>query len=223
MHDLHNIVQHVPQERDMHESGVIVSRPECDIPNCRTCNKQARRCAVCEDAFYESGGQCVSCDTNCEKCKGTECVQCKTSWYPVKGKCEKCTTLANCAECDNTKAYCTGCVNASFALTEGACTACKVGNCVRCSADENKCQQCQQGYYRVSETACQKCDESCPNCNSGDGACEFCPVGKYVDGKTCTACPSECTACSSASRCFECTTGYYLSALKCKRLSLCQP
>ena len=194
------------------------SPPECDIPNCKTCNNQARRCDVCEDAFYESNGECISCDSHCERCNGAECVRCINSWYPVRGKCMECTTLSNCAECDNTKAYCTECVDASFALTNGACTACTVSNCVECPTDAGLCERCQQGYYFVSATDCQKCDDSCPDCSRDDGACEFCPVGKYIDGKRCIACPSECTACSSASQCSECAGGFYRSDEQCKRL-----
>lgn len=61
---------------------------------------------------------------------------------------------------------------------------------------------CVTGYF-LQGTKCAVNTTCIPS------ACGNCPVGTFGNPGSCTACPTSCKTCSSATVCADCMDGYY--------------
>lgn len=114
-----------------------------------------------------------------------------------------------CATCaDNQPSVCTSCYNG--VLTSGKCVL-----DVSCNANSS-CTDCGTGLnYVFLAGQCLSCAEiaNCIQCSPVNTlVCDICAQGYFKDGTTgCTACPSTCTSCVSATLCVSCAIGYSLA------------
>lgn len=98
---------------------------------------------------------------------------------------------------------------------------CLQANCLRC-ASPNNCLSCNTTTF----LSLQSCVAECPlgfYSHMPDRTCYVnCPVGFYgnLTNSQCTACPSQCMACSSATSCSSCSMGLFLLGRLC--VSNCQ-
>jgi len=77
---------------------------------------------------------------------------------------------------------------------------------VECEPDE---------YFDDATTSCQPCSDKCLRCEKAPEQCTECPRSCYLDGTTCTYCPSPCTECSAPDTCTACLAGHALEGQKC--------
>ena len=88
-----------------------------------------------------------------------------------------------------------------------------------CSLDmacnlDNSCTDCGQGTgYVLVGANCKTCPTlaNCKQCSQTNlRACAICNPGYWVNGTSCTLCPTQCTTCLSNSSCTGCSPGYTL-------------
>jgi len=92
---------------------------------------------------------------------------------------------------------------------------------------------CPESTYMTETGTCFKCDKSCRNCTGAMASmCQECSPGYYLTGSTCDSscqnplfpdpatkscknCPYYCDACTQATNCIKCKTGYQPILLNC--------
>ena len=91
-------------------------------------------------------------------------------------------------------------------------------NCSDCS--KGYCVSCNSGYYlNYNNGYCPACSTAVANCatctskTTGGATCTKCNSGYYLNGSSCTACPSNAT-CTGTST-FTCKSGYTKSGSSC--------
>ena len=77
---------------------------------------------------------------------------------------------------------------------------------------------CTSGQY-LSGSRCLYCSSAMPGCSACSSAsvCMACLTGYYKSGNKCYECPTGCASCSSSTSCSSCESGYTLSSGKCIR------
>lgn len=75
---------------------------------------------------------------------------------------------------------------------------------------------CTSGQY-LSGSSCLYCSSAMPGCSACSSAsvCTTCFSGYYKSANKCHECPTGCATCSSSSSCSSCESGYTLSSGKC--------
>jgi len=76
--------------------------------------------------------------------------------------------------------------------------------CLNCATGVSLCTQCNNFYYVSSNSTCVECPNTpqCLICNpSNPQQCQTCNTGFFLNNNICTACPSYCASCSSATLC----------------------
>ena len=107
----------------------------CTPANCYNCDGDSTVCAVCNQGYYMNGGQCFSCQTNCQSCtSNTQCTTCNSGYYrQANGRCK--ILPSNCLAIDSS--------------TLGS----NVGLCKRCSYGyillDGNCYPCGLTLYNV--------------------------------------------------------------------------
>ena len=230
----------------------------CTSP-CSNCEITATNCTACEaplflynnscsascpSGYYNSGSECVACNSLCPTCESsTNCTSCVISHpFNNNGVClEVCPpsyypdTTFSCQVCSG------GCIKCTSSTQ---CTECSTGNLY-----SGQCQaECPTGWY-PSSSICQQCPapclscqgkSSCLSCTPGlllyNGLClDTCPEGTSIQFEaTCTACTFPCTTCSlNTTNCTSCSSGllynytclascpsgYYSSSNSCEKCS----
>ena len=142
------------------------------------------------------------------------CSSCQTGPYvfQIGGQC---ISLQGCLAITNQGA-CTSCA-AAFFLNQGVCTSCDA-SCAACN-DPSHCLACASGYYNASNvdySLCQACSLGCTACTSSS-ACTSCAAAYRLNAGSCTACSSNCEACSPTA----CTSCNSLSGLIAGLCYLC--
>jgi hypothetical protein len=196
-------------------------------------------CSSCGAGQYKSATCTATTDTTCATCAtcgaGTyETTACGGSVNRV------CATCATCAAGQYQTAACAGVSNTQC----GSCSTCSASQyqTAACAGSSNTtcatCATCGAGQYRTaactssSNTTCA----TCSTCGAGKyqsaactatadtqcGTCANCPMGKFATtacGATtdtvCASCGANCDACTNATTCTSCATGYALSAGSC--------
>lgn len=80
--------------------------------------------------------------------------------------------------------------------------------------NEGSCTICPYGYILVqinsTNTSCSPCPANlnCARCAPPNFSCTSCMYGMYLDGSSCSVCPSQCASCISGSLCTSCAEGY---------------
>lgn len=170
-------------------------------------------CSSCEVGYSLSvTGACLPCVANCRVCSGqfqNICLECGPGFYLNNNyACTQCSTL-RCLTC--TPAGCLTCAPGYNLQIQNGNTVCAAACAFPCAACSNtnafSCTACVFGYT-LSGTSCQL--SSCVTSNSN--ACEYCPMGSYPNGGTCSACGVGCGRCnpSSINQCTSCLPGFYL-------------
>ncbi|XP_035383608.1 proprotein convertase subtilisin/kexin type 5 [Electrophorus electricus] len=193
------------------------------------------------DPARQTQSSCRRCDPSCLECVGPGKGNCSAclDWHSLhNGACvliHDCSTgeyrddSGNCWACDRTCHKCKGPQN---------------DDCIWCSAsrwlDEGQCvAHCPKGKYK-SSGQCHVCDHTCGQCmDAGPASCTSCDKDKFgqdrylyagqclvacpeahfsTDHKTCEPCSEHCRLCSSATRCLECKSSYYLNQGSCTQL-----
>ena len=196
-----------------------------------------RACMTCDTSCQTCDGSYAENCTSCKSSSGNPYLLLKMCWAicpkgfyadPVAGSCTICPTQLYCGAC----AY-----NATS--TAAYCTTCQYGYFWQSS--NNSCDtSCPAGQYgNTWNNSCNPCDPACATCNgptsyscmsclssfyllgnSTGGYClSSCPVLGYIQsGVNCASCDPTCSACNgqSASQCFNCSSGYYLSGGYCR-------
>jgi len=76
--------------------------------------------------------------------------------------------------------------------------------CLTCSTQPEICTQCANYYYVSANSNCVVCPNTpqCLVCNPvNPQQCQTCNTGFFLNNNICTACPSYCASCSSATLC----------------------
>lgn len=161
--------------------------------------------AVCPSGYAEDGTT-TSSSSSSEK-----------TWKPGCGKCN----VENCADCP-TQGYiaCYRCKSGyyySFGSGRGSCKTCPAN--ATCDGIN---VACKSGYYLKGSLSAGYSCQSCPanaTCTNNDVTCNsgYYLTGSLSSGYSCTKCSlSNCTACSSATICTGCMSGYTLTNGKCE-------
>eukprot|EP01022_Parablepharisma_sp_SALTPOND_P019463 TRINITY_DN331_c0_g1_i1.p1 TRINITY_DN331_c0_g1~~TRINITY_DN331_c0_g1_i1.p1 ORF type:complete len:820 (-),score=27.01 TRINITY_DN331_c0_g1_i1:1300-3759(-) len=181
--------------------------------NCKTAIS-ADTCSGCIDGFFWNGTHCVIGPANCKTpLNSTACLECVEGYYVYFGGCV--FGIANCQYMTITQG-CTNCLNGYYLTSDNACEK-GPDNCY-IATNQTHCARCLDGYYLDStSTSCVSTLENCASISlsGGNPICTLCKVGYYLDisTKTCKKCTlSNCLACTSASTCVACATGYVLSS-----------
>jgi proprotein convertase subtilisin/kexin type 5 len=170
-------------------------------------------CSTCVTGYSQSGGVCT-CDNcvpcvaavlvpNCAVCDATDCLTCEPGYFLNGGTgfCEVCPP--GCATCLD-GATCQACLS-PFVFLSPSC----------------ECNTALEQYYDPILFTCSACaaifGPSCTDC-AGAGytsACIACVTGTYLDNSSCTACPANSTACTSASVSTACQPTFSLVGGQC--------
>ena len=188
---------------------------QCNLQNCMTCQLDSSaniQCKTCMTGYMLSSTfQCVACSFPCMQCNtANTCSQCQTPFYfsmPNNGSCVA-NTINNCISYNpNNITVCTGCATGYTLNSSNLCAFNCPNNCNNCS-NNNTCTSCNTGYYVNSNNQCSQCTgTACNQCTAANpNLCTSCINGYYftvtsAPGGTCTACPTFCSACTSAALC----------------------
>jgi hypothetical protein len=154
---------------------------------------------------------CMQCPQNCQNCSlDGVCSQCLAGYYLTGNNVTACAPNCQypCATCSFTNgSICLSCVNGyTFsALTNFQCSVNDIG-CTPCNA-------CPGGYGLNASGSCIPCNASlyCLNCaRSTPNKCISCRVGYFLNSSfACSACPTNCSICTSYTTCTACMPGSY--------------
>lgn len=182
--------------------------PDTATLTCRPCTSESR-CEKCSTA-----SSCISCVTGYFLYNQTCVDNCPTHYVGLGRNCVPCTN--NCATCVGSTSICSSCVSGFYLYQTtspscvnpcpsslfmnngtGTCTGCS-SICLTCGNYSDQCLSCPSGAYLQGT-----------NCRSN------CSLGFYALGSVCTACHSNCSACSSALICSACAPDFYLYLSTC--------
>lgn len=193
----------------------------CLVSNCKQCvTKDNSKCITCGAGYVLSGSSCVmqTC-TAPLSFNGVACVCPFQSYYQSSGNtCQPCSD-SFCEICESNQ--CSSCLDGYFLQNNASCVKC-ISNCESCIAS-NTCLLCTEGFY-FSQTACvqysqavlggigvlqnnnlyQLCGLGCAICTSS--ACLSCAPGYFLNGSSCSFCPSDCKICTTSSTIVTTTT-----------------
>ena len=188
--------------------------------SCLTCDQSSdnrlysatlKRCfSTCPDGTYESGTNCLDCNSNCATCSGsaTTCLTCPTGNFLYNAQC-----FAACpAGTTQTGSTCTTtCASNQFLASTNpdVCTPCNAA-CLTCSAAAN--------------TDCLTCATNNFFTQSGNTrTCGLCATGTFGNSATgfCSSCPPNCDSCSNATTCTTCSSGFFLLAGTTRCVNAC--
>ncbi|XP_075401034.1 extracellular matrix organizing protein FRAS1 [Tenrec ecaudatus] len=224
--------------------------PDCTSARCHkdclTCSRAPDHCDLCQDptrllqngrcvhscapGFYQAGGVCLACQTQCATCTSElECSSCQPPLLMQRGQC-----VPNCAHGFYRE-------HRSCAVCHESCAACwgpSEKNCLACRdvfqvLREGSCESsCGDGYY-LKQGICTACEQSCKRCGPGSPRClactektvlllgkcvPECPRGHYADATgRCEVCHDSCASCSGpmASDCTACAHPHVLRQGHC--------
>ena len=212
--------------------------------NCLQCSS-ASQCSLCATGLFLISGQCsasVTCPTGTWSYNGgwklyNAVMKAFQNASDVFGygpgqSCQSCA-LFGCSACNMTHCLSGSCLS-GLAYYAGANATINPYNNTPYFA---QCvPACPGGFYKDASSVCQKCASSCAACantataclvcapglyqNPLDASCvppTSCPAGFFADQTylKCSACPSSCATCLSATACLTCRAGFSLSASQC--------
>ncbi|KAL4488465.1 hypothetical protein ABPG72_013033 [Tetrahymena utriculariae] len=188
----------------------------CSIANCYLCSSLTS-CTQCNDKFYLSNSQCLSCDQACTKCFGPtqqQCFGCIQNKYLYNSACLS-------------QPNCTALVGYFPNFQTSICQACQ-GKCKTCTS-QNTCSSCINGYY-LQDNNCLPCPSQCSSCQSST-LCSSCYQNYYLDKNNncsvtcpngtfgnsqniCQPCINGCLTCYGPTllECFSCQQGFFFQA-----------
>lgn len=192
---------------------------QCNSANCMACQLDSAgniQCITCLPGYMLSSTfTCVACAFPCSQCNTANvCSQCQTPFYflqpnsqPVAGSCVP-NTVTNCNRYNPSNiTQCTGCVSGYVLNSSNLCAFNCPTNCQTCS-NSTTCTTCNVGYYVNSNSQCSQCTgTACNQCTAASpNLCTSCINGYFFTATsgqsgTCTACPTFCSSCSSATVC----------------------
>ena len=176
------------------------------------CTEPCTICPAGAECLCEEDEKCEACDETCLTCLlGTadSCLSCydkaEVENGAALGSCVCVgtafpdTTVANCADCDDTCGTC-----AASGATE--CQTCKDNAEIKTGTAPNECE-CSDGFFPDTTAAnCSPCDPSCATCSgAANTECQSCPLNSSLV----SAAPSEC----------ECATAFWLNDTTCEACS----
>ncbi|KAF9484961.1 growth factor receptor domain-containing protein [Pholiota conissans] len=177
-------------------------------------------CETCATGFF--GPTCQACPSGCTKCDegisgSGQCLAPTISNAPstcncINGACGsngQCNCLTGWTTGTNGTA-CAKCATGFFLSTTGACQVCGVG-CSECADSTGQCTACESGLG-ISQTDPTQCETQKQFISQGATPC---PSNTFLDGNSCSSCPTECATCTSTTQCVECAPGNYLFNGKC--------
>ena len=209
---------------------------QCSVPtegNAQTTTVQGAsdgsQCVLCAPGTYlTSPIMSMTYDRTCTSCpvgtySGTGALSCTScpagSYSNVSGSaaCTSCPPGTFSAVLGATSsAACTSCSPGSYSNVSGstACTSCPAGS-YSDAPGSNECTVCSTGTYSVSGSVV--CGPSCPvgTLRIVGSRClnDGCPAGKYLNGTTCSSCPTGTfyvgPSATSQSSCTPCAAGTY--------------
>jgi hypothetical protein len=196
------------------------------ISYCSTCTVlPTPTCTACDPPYYLANSTtCSQCPPSCLSC--ISLTDCGSSCVPGYSGLD-CTTCTGCVNCptDTGDPYCAACTGAvcddcmvGYFMDTGVCTQCPAG-CITCT-NSSSCGSCSLPFLYVAPncvcntaveqyfdgTTCTTCSSViafCTVCSSTDGlatTCTACATGSFLlNSTTCQTCPTNSTACTSAS------------------------
>ncbi|KAH0576117.1 Cysteine-rich membrane protein 1 [Spironucleus salmonicida] len=184
----------------------------CNSSNTTSCTKGY----FCPSNVSAVDTACLVCKSQCATCTGdtaeaATCLTCADGQYLSRGTCANCDS--KCATCTGSgDSACQTCNNENV-LNGSSCTACTTSqttactcsnakNCSLCDFTMTKCSICINDYDPIGTTPCEKCQP------------KFFEDTSATPNK-CTACPANCTICSSDSVCTACEDGFSLETNNC--------
>jgi hypothetical protein len=180
---------------------------------CAQCSiTQLGQCTSCLPGyFYNAQTQvCQTCSqANCISCNSMACLACAPGFIVSPSLTCQLQCASPCATCSQTNpTECLSCI-AGYTLNTNSLQNCQPN--LSCNAN-GTCNICPFGYSLLVvqfNSTCVQCVSGCQRCNPNNpNACFTCNQGFYLNGTTCSACPSFCTMCSSATICFSCASGF---------------
>ncbi|ELP92022.1 protein serine/threonine kinase, putative [Entamoeba invadens IP1] len=158
------------------------------------------------------------------------CTQCMNGYYPdSEGECNKCDTLPNCFECDQTKAKCTKC-KTGFGFFNGSCVQCNLNKGAIFENETSECKMCYSSFDNCK--LCQKTSTNveCVECSppyswdSISKTCKLCIDGNYYDKttKNCVSNNNICTIQNKEDECLTCNNNYFLRNGSCIPFDNCE-
>lgn len=181
--------------------------------NCVTCN--AGGCLNCTSGFNETAGTCVFLDT-CQSFSGMDsnCLDCTNS-----------TSTDNVTNITTTTDLCMSCQAGYFLFQQTSCVSCP-STCASCTSYFS-CLTCQPSLTLISGSCecnpyndevlsngvCVVCSallSGCLTCNSTAEPveCSACLPTFYLNGNSCSPCPTGCLSCLANGSCTACVSGY---------------
>ncbi|CDW82377.1 neurohypophysial n-terminal domain containing protein [Stylonychia lemnae] len=136
----------------------------------------------CPGGYYQVGGWCRSCKTNCDRCSNqATCQQCSSYYQLQNGDCVN--NLCESNQFVNQRSQCQNCSD----------------NCTSCTRNQNNCTSCIDGYVLQSGV--------CVEANQSLGGEVKCQTGFYYNltQNRCLRCSPYCLSCSSSQDCDECS------------------
>ena len=105
----------------------------------------AEYCIGCNSGHYVSGGNCLSCSSNCSKCTSTSnCLTCSSGYYLNGAACSTISTAIDNCDTYQAATTCATC-QSGYYLSNGKCTSCSIlcssctgihfGTCSACNSN----------------------------------------------------------------------------------------
>lgn len=208
-------------------SGGTTTCTSCStaVSFCTTCSAIAGGsiiCSACNSGYFLNAGGCTACSvplSNCLLCSSaSRCNECALNFFNINGICDSgacASTVTNCIAClSSANTACRIC-KPGYNLNAGACVIANCPTTYILDIVAGACV-CPTSTYEttVSSTkTCLPCSDKCTNCTGT--VCYSCSVGFYAVGSVCNKCSANCEACTSASACNTCATGYSLEGGLC--------
>ncbi|ELP89253.1 protein serine/threonine kinase, putative [Entamoeba invadens IP1] len=219
--------------------NVLVNSTYCGVcsltkSHCTICSQTTNECVICDEGYTAVKGECIDFSTAVPNCligeRGeTKCLKCFPTYVlsPTRESCDKCETIENCLECNQTSFSCKKCRYMYGVNDSGLCELCtskSVSN-PTCTAVENG--KCMYGLSPL-DGYCHNCSEEikgCAKCNNDNWSCEICSSLYVNRNGNCTLCDIEkCSKCNNKEDlCEICDDGYFLFNGKCQRMCTNDP
>lgn len=204
----------------LYHNGTCWECPE----GCANCSDNTT-CTNCYPGFTLNNVSCFNPVSNCTKYDTSSgisvCTSCSYGMgVTATGNCQLCTST-DCAVCSFDSSFnetCLSCLDPTYYLIGGRCTACSAynSNYYTCNYDGKNVipYDCVDGLYPNANN-CAPCTSVMAGCQSCTGTspnnftCTYCSHGYFRVNQQCKACNANCDECDDANTCYTCSAGYY--------------
>lgn len=195
---------------------------------CQKCDPTTSNCTECaSNSYYKvsrvwnTNSYACTIITSLANCavgiSETFCQECDPLYRINNGKCEACTSTANCLTCPLGVGICSTCTD-NYGIDTSALTCsftCTATNCFQCKDnDASRCLICDSGYALNILETCSVASVAFCKATSSANICTACEDGYFLRFGKCYKCDVGCEACLANGACTKCSValGYYMEA-----------